>query len=1079
MARGVIRIVIGTWLAVLGVIAGHPAAAMTFAQDFNSVRLPRVTDQVHPYPGWSVQVDGQVWYDVRFAPQGPDSSVSLVLRASMIDPGLTDAGVRLRYELHGADPDLLYLVEEDAVFQWDWWFRDNRLSEAVGVRLVFRRGDRLETREHWNTPFYTPNTGFDPALVWDCHRIDLSDLATGCETPGDTCVELVALEFELRGPVNQELRLDNLYLGPRAGVSDCGEVRRPGFVVQKLQSYSATMADLDHDGLWDILLPGFLGRPAQLWPGSARRFVDRAEQRGLARYLGDLGLFLDLDNDGDQDLVLARVESDAVSVLENRGHGRFAAETRDYATRGLPLSISSMAAADVDGDGALDVYLAVRDERDVLMLGDGRGGLLPAPPGSARPLEEVSTSNAAVWSDLDRDGDQDLVLAGTGVLHNDGHGTFTLTDGLLNPGHHALAEGTVVADLDEDGAVDIYLAIDQDSARRPLSGRNVLFWGRPGGELVRDRRSNSVVADAGHCEGVVAADFDHDGRLDLFIGNRSGPSLCLLGQGGGRFVPDRGEVFGTLEVSDLYGVGAVDRDDDGDQDVLILRKHNDPLLLENPTDDQRWLKVRLLGLVSNRDAIGARARVTHDPPAALGFQATRELRAGEGFQLAGPRELHFGLPDDGPFVLEVVFPSGRTITRAGLMAGRRVIVAETDQPLAAIWHIWRAVHWPRWSARLAEWPSPLQHLLLAVIAGMNVLLWWPLWRARRAVDPRWSLAVPGVLLLALLIAAVHHHVSWQGGDAWALAFSLPVGVAMGVSVPMVARFVRGRRSPVTIWDQLNEEFISYTHTGWCKNLETLIRQGTMLAGALPAEDRQALTPRWQAAREQFDGAVAGKLRTIAELGLSLDDTRMVARDLAAGLRRMQRAASSDDSEAIVASARELRQTVDRIAAVVEARLSCRADQAARTAVRALQPEFAAAGIALELATEPIAGLAVRIREHELVMVLQDLLRNAADAVAASDQPRVVVAGRADIRRVELTITDNGTGLGGRDPEQLVQPGFTTKPGGSGYGLHHARQRLGVYRGVLSLADAAGSGLTVTLSLQRPLHIRSDQPRIGP
>ncbi len=1053
------------------------AGALTFAQDFNSVRLPRVTDQVHPYPGWSIQVKGQVWYDVRFATRGPDSSVSLILRASMVDPGLTDAGVRLRYAFRGAGPGLRYLFDDDAVFQWDWWFRDNRLSEAVGVRVIHRRDGRLETREHWNTPFYTPNTGFDPALVWDCHRMDLSDLASDCADPGDECIEVVALEFELRGPVNQELRLDNLYLGPRAGVSDCGEVRRPGFVVQKLQSYCATMADLDRDGRWEVLLPGFLGRPAQLWPGAAPDFVDRAEDWGLDRHLGDLGLFLDLDNDGDQDLVLARVEHEGVEVVENLGQGRFADESRRYPTRGLPLNISSLAAADVDRDGDLDVYIAVRDERDMLMLGDGSGGLEQAPPGTALPLEEVRASNGVVWSDLDRDGRQDLLIAGVGILRNDGTGALHLVDTLLSPAHHALAEGSTVADLDGDGWSDVYLGIDQNSSRRPLSGRNVLFWGGPGGEFARDRRSYSVVADPGHCEGAVAADFDHDGHLDLFIGNRSGPSLCLLGQGGGRFAPDRGKVFGTLEVTDLYGLGVFDRDDDGDQDVLILRKHGDPIVLENPTNDARFLKVRLLGVDSNWDAIGSRAVLRRQDGPGSTFVAMRELRAGQGYQLSGPRELHFGLPDAGPFRLEVTFPSGRTVTRERIGPGERLVVVESGSPLASLWHRQTRLHWPRWSARLAGWPIPLQHLLLASLTTATVLAWWPLRRRRGDAGRRWWLTPVGLSTLAGLLIAVRHHVSWQGSDAWALAFSLPVGLAVGLSLPLAARFVRGQRSPVTIWDRLNEEFISYTHTGWCKNLETLIRQGTMLAGDLAVADREALHARWLAARDQFDGAVADKLRTIAELGTMLAETRPAAHDLLAGLRRMERAGQGDDAiEAVVAGARELRQTVDRIAALVEARLSCRVGQAARTAVRAVQSDFETAGVALELDTGPTAALAVRIREHELVMVLQDLLRNALEAARGGEAPAVALRGRADIRRLHLVLTDTGPGLGGRDPEQLCQPGFTTRAGGSGYGLHHARQRLGVYRGVLRLADRPEGGLEVTVSLQRPLHIRPDEAK---
>ncbi|MEZ4386001.1 MAG: FG-GAP-like repeat-containing protein [Candidatus Krumholzibacteriia bacterium] len=1059
-------------VALLG--AAGPVAAVTFLQDFNSVRLPAVTDQVNPYPGWTIRVDGQVWYDVRFASEGPDSSACLVLRASTVDQGLTDAAVRLRFDLSLDDPAYLFLVDPEAVFQWDWWFRDNRLSEAVGLRVIYRRGGVLETREHWNTPFYTPNAGFDPVLVWDCHRLDLSDLATGCDGPEAECVELVALEFELRGPVNQELRLDNLYLGPRQGVADCGEVRRPGFVVQKLQSYSATMTDLDHDGRWDVLLPGFLGRPAQLWLGRDPQFIDRAADFGLDRYLGDVAVFLDLDNDGDEDLVTARVEHDGVAVLENLGHGRFAAEPRVYPTRGMPLSISALAAADVDGDGALDLALAVRDQVDVLMLGDGRGGFRQAPPGLSVLQEEVRASNGVLFADLDDDGDQDQVVAGVGILRNDGAGRLDLADPLLTESRGPLVEGATVEDFDGDGFLDIYLGVDQDSCRRPLSGRNLLFWGSAGGLFARDRRSNSVVADPGHCEGVAAADFDHDGHLDLFIGNRSGPSLCVVGLGGGIFEADRGRVFGTLEVTDLYGLCAVDRDDDGDEDVLILRKHNDPVLLENTRDDARFLKVKLLGVRGNWDAIGARARLYRRDGDAWRFVARRDLRAGEGYQLSGPRELHFGLPEAGPYRLEVTFPSGLIIDRDPVWPGQRVVVVESTSGAAAAWQVWRRVTLPRWSTRLAVWPMPLQHLVIAALAGLAVLVWWPLVRTepRRRLVGLWPV---GAAALVALGVAIRHHIAWQGTESWALAFSLPVGVAAGASLPLVVRYLRRPRSPVTIWDRLNEEFISYTHTGWCKNLETLIRQGTMLAGDLPAADRDLLHGRWREACEQFDGGVAEKLRTIGELGLSLEETRPVARDLVAGLRRLQHARRGRPEE-IAAGARDLRQTVDRIAAIVEARLSCRADLAARTAFRAVKPDLDAAGIEGHLDTDAAAGVAVRIREHELVMVLQDLLRNAAEAVAGRPGARIVLRAEADIRRVLLVLEDNGPGLAGGDPDQLCQAGYTTKPSGSGYGLFHARKTLGTYRGVLTLADRPDGGLAVTVALQRPLHARADQQR---
>jgi signal transduction histidine kinase len=330
----------------------------------------------------------------------------------------------------------------------------------------------------------------------------------------------------------------------------------------------------------------------------------------------------------------------------------------------------------------------------------------------------------------------------------------------------------------------------------------------------------------------------------------------------------------------------------------------------------------------------------------------------------------------------------------------------------------------------------------------------------------------GVAVLVLLVLAVRHHVGWHRLDAWGLAVSLPIGAVLGATLPSAVRYVQRHRTPLAVWDRLNEEFISYTHTGWCKNLETLIRQGGMLSGDLASGDREALEERWHVAHEHFYSAVLPKLGTIAELGSLLDATRPMGKDLSTGLRRMARARKGSPEE-IAAGARGLRQTADRLAAAVETRLSCRVDTAMRTAWRAMIPELEERGVTGELDTDAVAGMRVRIREHELVMILQDLLRNAVEAAANRPAASVRLTASADLRRVVLEILDSGPGLEGRDPAQLSQAGFTTKAGGSGYGLFHAVKTLGIYRATLKLSDRPEGGLAVVINLMRPLHARGD------
>ncbi|MDP7277253.1 MAG: VCBS repeat-containing protein, partial [Planctomycetaceae bacterium] len=242
--------------------------------------------------------------------------------------------------------------------------------------------------------------------------------------------------------------------------------------------------DVNGDGLDDLYLcqPG--GLPNRLLiqqtDGTVR---DRAREAGvdwLDRSRG--ALLLDFDNDGDQDL--ACVLNVNLVLMSNEGGGRFIERETVFSTG----DSYSLAAADYDGDGDLDLYIT----------GYGKGFLAGGAP--------VGTPEAIPYPyhDANNGGSNRL-------LRNDGDWRFRdVTDAVglgVNNRRWSFAAGW--ADYDMDGDPDLYVANDY--------GRNCLY--RNDGGRFTDVAATAGVEDIAAGMSVSWCDFNGDGRPDLYVGN--------------------------------------------------------------------------------------------------------------------------------------------------------------------------------------------------------------------------------------------------------------------------------------------------------------------------------------------------------------------------------------------------------------------------------------------------------------------------------------------------------------------------------------------------------------------------------
>jgi hypothetical protein len=271
------------------------------------------------------------------------------------------------------------------------------------------------------------------------------------------------------------------------------------------------VGDVNGDQLEDIYLTGAKGQSGELWiQQKGGKFV-KSSQAYFNQYAGreDVDAVLtDINGDKTPDLVVVSggyLSEDpneyAPSVAINNGKGNFT--ELPSAIRGVSVNAAVVRAADADGDGDTDLFIGARSvpkrfplaQPSALLLNDGRGTFAPAPAwlpaGGALGL-----ISDAVWTDLNRDGKPDLIIAGE----------YNPVRCFINQGN-ALAEETTarfpaetegwwlsmkVADLDGDGDEDL------------IAGN----WGM----------NNQMKVDEQHPARLAVKDFDGNGSVDPIPG---------------------------------------------------------------------------------------------------------------------------------------------------------------------------------------------------------------------------------------------------------------------------------------------------------------------------------------------------------------------------------------------------------------------------------------------------------------------------------------------------------------------------------------------------------------------------------
>ena len=307
--------------------------------------------------------------------------------------------------------------------------------------------------------------------------------------------------------------------------------------------------DLTGNGRPDIVIANG-SNPDQIFfnGGPGNGFVESPQMLGSSR--GSCVALGDLDDDGDLDAAIGA--GTIARILVNDGTGHFV-DSRQWLGHGLGDGVTDLEFFDADGDGDLDLYVAINssglfgDGNNQVWLNDGNGVFDQT---TEILIGEVSTPEAAV-GDIDDDGDIDLVngnFTENRVWRGDGAGGFTMDPVVVGEGN---SQAVVLGDLDGDLDLDIIFGNNGEGNEVWLNDGAGNFT-----DSLQSLGTNSTIA-------LALGDVDGDGDLDLWEGNTSQNDALWLNDGTGTFT-DSGSSFGFSERTTTAHL--VDFDFDGDLD---------------------------------------------------------------------------------------------------------------------------------------------------------------------------------------------------------------------------------------------------------------------------------------------------------------------------------------------------------------------------------------------------------------------------------------------------------------------------------------------------------------------------------
>lgn len=470
------------------------------------------------------------------------------------------------------------------------------------------------------------------------------------------------------------------------------------------------------------------------------RFVEVQNVAGTSDYGYSAGITAgDVNQDGFPDLAIGCLGKNR--LLLNQGDGTFRDVSAEIGWDEIHYTMG-LAIADLTGDAIPDVVevnyvneqamyepleigsngyalsfpgpLHFRAEQDRVWVSAGDGSLHATPLGtrSAPDANSAAIGDAAnpglglVVTNLDNEPGLEIFVANDarpnqlwkrnslGTNQDPSSPPLGFTDiavlkgcAFSSRGEACACMGVANADFDRNGLVDLFISNWVDEWVNLYLQQSGGYFRDSAPVWGLDKLSEGLLGF-----GSQSIDYDNDGDVDLIVANGHIDDMPgsqeafemptqLLVNLGDRFELAKVAGDSYWETSHLGRcVISCDHNFDGRLDAVVVDLKEPVVLLENRTETaNQWLQLRLVGVDSERDAIGARVEVS-----TAGFTQTSVLATGDGYQGRNEAILSFGLGDEaGPVSVSVEWPSGERSTWDNVPASHRYLVVELEP------EIWR------------------------------------------------------------------------------------------------------------------------------------------------------------------------------------------------------------------------------------------------------------------------------------------------------------------------------------------------------------------------------------------------------